>query len=228
MIKTAILIFSRSAKEESRHKKLHPNKKVNGRLHLALHNKTIKTVQKTGLPYLLIDEHLQAGNGFGEKIANAINSVFQKNYDNVITIGNDCPQLSSQVLLDAANKMNQNQLVVGPDRNGGIYLFGISANLFDSKTFSQIPWQTGRVYDALLEYRHCISYDLCLLEKLSDFNKLSDFYFLKNIFHRINSFISLITLIITGKKKISTSILTFLYWFHFANIKQLRAPPAFC
>ena len=228
MIKTAILIFSRSAKEESRRKKLHPNKKVNVRLHVALHNKTINTVQETGLPYFLIDEHLQAGSGFGEKIANAVNAVFQKNYDNVIAIGNDCPQLSSQVLLDAANKINQNQLVVGPDRNGGIYLFGISANLFDSKTFKEIPWQTGRVCNALLGYRDCVSYDLCLLEKLSDFNKLSDFYFLKKIFHPDNSFISLVILIITGRKKISSSILTFLYWFRFANIKQFRAPPPFC
>ena len=227
MIKTAILIFTRSANEESRHKKLHPNKKINSRLHQALHNKTIQTADSTGLPYFLIDEYLQAGNGFGEKIASAVTSVFKKKYDNVIVIGNDCPQLSSQVLLDAAGKMDQNKLVIGPDRNGGVYLFGISADLFDTKTFSKIPWQTGKVCNALLHYRNCISYNLYLLERLSDFNKLSDLYFLKKIFPIANSFISLVTFLISGKKKISLSILTFLYWFRFSNIKQFRAPPVF-
>lgn len=187
----------------------------------------MQAVQETGLPFFLVDEYLQEGNGFGEKFANAISSVFQKDCHNVIVIGNDCPELSSKFLLDAADKINENKLVIGPDRNGGIYLLGISAKIFDSKTFIEIPWQTGGVYNALLDYRDCVCFDLCLLEKLSDFNNLSDFHFLKKILHSANSLITLITLIITGEKKISSSILISIYWFHFSNIKRFRAPPAF-
>ena len=228
MIETAILIFSRSARQESRYKKLHPDNKINERVHKALQNKTIKIVEETGLPYFLIDENNQVGNSFGERIANAVEYVFKKKYRNVIAIGNDCPQLSSKVLLDAAEKINETKLVVGPDNNGGMYLFGISEIVFDTKAFSEIPWQSKEACNALLQYQDLVYHEICLLEKLRDFNKPNDFYFLKKASRLASRFIILLDSIITGNKKIGYSILASIYRFRFLNIKQFRAPPVSC
>lgn len=228
MIETAILIFSRSARQESRYKKLHPNNKINDRVHQALQNKTIKIVEETGLPYFLIDENNQVGNSFGERIANAVGYVFKKKYRNVIAIGNDCPQLSPKVLLDAAEKINETKLVVGPDNNGGMYLFGISESVFDTKAFSEIPWQSKEACNALLQYQDLVRHEIYLLEKLCDLNKPNDFHFLKKASKLANRFIIFLDSLITGNKKIGYSILAFIYRFRFLNIKQFRAPPVSC
>lgn len=228
MIETAILIFSRSARQESRYKKLHPNDKINYRVHHALQNKTIKIVEDSGLPYFLVDENSQIGNTFGERIANAVEYVFKKKYRNIIAIGNDCPQLSATVLLNAAEKIRETKLLVGPDNNGGMYLFGISENIFDAKAFSEIPWQSREACTALLQYQDLTCHEIHLLEKLSDLNKLNDFYFIKKARWFTNRFIILLASILTGNKKIGYSILVSIYRFRFLNIRQFRAPPVSC
>ncbi|MEP7251143.1 MAG: DUF2064 domain-containing protein [Ginsengibacter sp.] len=227
MNKTAILIFCRSAKKESGCKKLHANAKINQGLHLALYNKTIKVAQESGFPYFLVDENLQTGNNFGEKISNAIASVFQKKFENIIVAGSDCPQLSAGILLNAADKLNDAPMVAGPDVKGGIYLLGISRSVFDPKAFSEIPWQTNKVCKALLQYCTSFSNNFFLIEKLNDLNTQADFYFLKSIRKATHQFIHLIVSIITGGKNITPSVLYSINSLRFSNTKQFRAPPVF-
>lgn len=207
---------------------MHASKKINQQLHTALYNKTIQIVEATGLPFFIVDKTKQAGKGFGENLADAIDSVFNRNYSAVITIGNDSPQLSTATLLDAAKKVNLQQLVLGPDRNGGIYLLGITSKLFKAKSISTIPWQTKNVFASLLQYQDSIGNDSAILPILSDFNKLSDYYFFKNILRPLHGFIKLITTIITGETIRTFLICSCIYRFRFLTIKQLRAPPFNC
>ena len=214
--------------EESRCKKLHANRSVNHQLHLALYNKTIQVVESTGLPFFIINKSTQNGINFGEKLANAIDLVFSKNYNVVIAIGNDCPQLSADILLNAAFKMKHQQMVLGPDRNGGIYLLGITADLFNKKAISTIPWQTKNVFTSLLKYKETSLKEINVLDELSDFNKLSDYNFLQKILHSINGFIKLIATIISGIKLCRFAIYLFTYASCLLSKKQLRGPPSYC
>ncbi len=214
--------------EESRCKKLHANSFVNHQLHLALYNKTIQVVESTGLPFFIIDKAKQQSDNFGENLADTIAFVFSKNYEVVIAIGNDCPQLSADTLLDAALKMKHHQMVVGPDRNGGIYLLGITANLFNRNTISAIPWQTKNVFTSLLKYKETSLKQISVLDELSDFNKLSDYNFLQKILRSINGFIALIATIISGIKLSGFAVYLSTYTSCFLSKKQLRGPPSYC
>ncbi len=223
--KTAILIFSRSPKNEARHKKLHRNEKINQQLHNALYHKTIRVVEATGLPFFIADNTKNDFKSFGERLANAMDDVFLKNYDAIIAVGNDCPELSTEMLLNAAGEINHHDMVLGPDRGGGVYLLAMTIKIFCAKSIIAIPWQTKNVFAYLFNYDNCSVENPSVLPKLSDFNKLADYYFFKNIVRSLHGFIRLITAILSGAFSYIFLVLISIYRFRFLSIKQFRAPP---
>ena len=96
-----------------------------------------------------MDSSNQTGNSFGERLANAFENIYSKGFDRVIAIGNDTPSLSSETITTAENGLNNNEVVLGPSSNGGVYLIGISKKAYNRSTFLQVSWQTSRVYQDL-------------------------------------------------------------------------------
>ncbi|CAN0575163.1 unnamed protein product, partial [Ectocarpus sp. 12 AP-2014] len=60
-----------------------------------LTKETLRKVKRTKQPYFHISEKEQTGNSFGERFTNAIQTVFDKGYEHIITVGNDTPQLKT-------------------------------------------------------------------------------------------------------------------------------------
>lgn len=144
---TAILIFAHSALEEVKNKHF----KKGLELFSTLNATVIKTVKKTGLPYFIITQKEQTGNTFGERFTHAIDSVFKKGYSNIITIGNDCPELKTQQLQQAALHLQESKTSIGPTLDGGFYLLAFNKKQFDKKAFSQLPWQKASLRKELLK-----------------------------------------------------------------------------
>ncbi|MCK0132709.1 DUF2064 domain-containing protein [Arenibacter sp. S6351L] len=136
---TAILVFANSSEEELKHKAI-PKGSV---LFQGLTEHAISTAKKTGLPYFLLTEKEQYGNSFGERFVNAIKSIFDKGFDNVITIGNDTPQLKVSDIVKASGNLSANKFVLGPSSDGGFYLMGLHKSQFDTKAFVELPWKTN-------------------------------------------------------------------------------------
>tara|TARA_R110002050_G_scaffold178088_4_gene311347 strand:- start:4413 stop:5180 length:768 start_codon:yes stop_codon:yes gene_type:complete len=137
--RTAILIFANSSKEEMKYKAI-PKGNI---LFDVLTEHTLNTARKTGLPYFLMSEKEQIGSSFGERFVNAISSIFELDFDMVITIGNDTPQLKSSDIVRASKLLGAKKSVLGPSRDGGFYLMGIHKSQFDAKTFRELPWKTN-------------------------------------------------------------------------------------
>lgn len=87
---------------------------------------------------------IQSGTDLGDKMKNAFAAIFERSYKQVIIIGSDCLQLTSQIITQAFEKLNNNDAVIGPARDGGYYLLGmkkLSGFLFDNKS-----WSTNTVF----------------------------------------------------------------------------------
>lgn len=169
---TAILLFSRSAAGESVAKPWVPNaNKLNRTLNADLIKHTRQLAQHSGLPVILISEQQQKGNSFGERFSNALEQVFDKGYSKVIAIGNDCPGLLERDLRLAAKSLDWRSMVIGPAKDGGAYLIGLRRDAFDAKSFTEIPWQTQRVFQELIEW---CSGDCALLDVKSDLDSSID------------------------------------------------------
>src|SRR6056297_789575 len=167
---TAILIFANSAHTELAHK---PIPKGEG-LFEVLTKETLQKVQATGLPFFHISDKEQKGSSFGERFTNAIQEVFQNGFENIITIGNDTPQLQTAHLLKANAALNEGKTVLGPSLDGGFYLMGIHKSNFDQKTFEKLPWQHCSLFNRITFLLKLTKSNLYKLPILSDIDTLTD------------------------------------------------------
>ncbi|MEZ4859093.1 MAG: DUF2064 domain-containing protein [Flavobacteriaceae bacterium] len=168
---TAILIFAQTALKESR-KKGFKNSEL---LFEELNKQIIKKAAKSGLPYFHFSEKEQIGETFGERYTHAIEHIFSKGYENVITIGNDSPQLTTSHLIETAKFLeNGNQLALGPSIDGGYYLMGISKARFNKHLFLNLPWQTSKIRSSILKVLSLKEEDVILFDALQDIDVFAD------------------------------------------------------
>lgn len=183
--KTAILIFANSGLQESFAKPF----KSSALVFDQLNRETLKKVRATGLPYFHFSEKEQIGNSFGERFTNSIQSIYDKGYDTVISIGNDTPHLKSSQILLASQQLKTHDIVLGPSFDGGFYLMGLKKSHFSAETFLKLPWQTSRLSQSIYRLISSNKTNLYTLEVLSDIDTISDIkivlYSKKNISSRL-------------------------------------------
>ncbi len=171
MIKnTAILIFANSASLDAQ---LKPFKHSN-KLFEALNEHTINIVERTGLPYFHITEKEQIGNSFAERFSNAIQFVFDQGYKNIITLGNDTANLKTSHLQNTLQKLKDNDIVLGPSRDGGFYLMGLKKSHFNYSTFRKLPWQTDKLFRSIGKLISLNRIKASFLEVLIDIDTAED------------------------------------------------------
>ncbi|WP_442844489.1 TIGR04282 family arsenosugar biosynthesis glycosyltransferase [Leeuwenhoekiella sp. H156] len=168
--KTAILIFARSAQADAGHKRLRNGVSVFEKLNLQIEN----TVKKTGLPYFIYTEDLQRGADFASRFTNALQDIYKLGFDNVISVGNDSPQLTKNHLLTAAEKLKTCPLVLGPSHDGGFYLMGLNKTHFDAQSFLNLPWQTASLTRSILRLVQAKKIHAELLPALRDLDTSAD------------------------------------------------------
>ncbi|WP_346880998.1 DUF2064 domain-containing protein [uncultured Algibacter sp.] len=199
--KTAILIFANSAEKEATSKPFQFSKDV----FKALNAQTLSIVKKTGLPYFVQSEKQQIGLNFGERFTNAIQSVYNKGFNTVITIGNDTPHLKASHILNTITKLKQHDIVLGPSKDGGFYLMGLKKSHFNADIFLKLPWQTSKLSRSISKLQASKAISITYLEVLTDIDSASDVKYVLNSFKNISKVIKklLIQYIILEKKIIS-------------------------
>lgn len=169
-LSTAILVFANSSKEELQHK---PFAKKEA-LFDALTERTLLTVKKTQIPFYHLTEAQQHGDSFGERFTNAIQSIFDKGYDKVITVGNDSPNLEKAHLEKALFKLDQNESVIGPSADGGFYLLGLHRSNFEKTVFENLAWQTDQINNEVVDILNVSGRTTYLLPTLFDIDTYWD------------------------------------------------------
>lgn len=148
---TAIVLFADNSLAEARSKRILPelNLDLNRQLLRYMTSSTLEKAHQTSLPVLLINRAQQKGNSFGSRIGSAFKQAFEAGYDNVLMVGNDCLDLSSDDFTQAAELLNSGKCVLGPDQRGGTWLIGLTKHSFEQLDFAQFNWQTARIFNEL-------------------------------------------------------------------------------
>ncbi len=117
-------------------------------------------------------KEIQQGNELGNRMENAFAHAFEKGYDEAIIVGTDCLELTSSILTEAFTNLKDNDIVLGPAKDGGYYLLGM--NKLNSELFQNISWSTGHVLQQTKSI--CINKNLTyyLLQELSDIDVEKD------------------------------------------------------
>ncbi len=150
--RTGILYFARSPHRESQNKRVHPSSKANLRAISLLHEHTLQTLKASKLPFFQFSEQAQLQHGFGNRLATGLKQMFVQGYDQIIVVGNDCPDLTPGDLQSAAQHLANGDLVLGKDGFGGVYLIGITKKAFQEQAFRDLPWTQPELYPQLFAY----------------------------------------------------------------------------
>lgn len=116
----------------------------------------------------------QSEGDIGFRMASAFQTAFSNNIDKVIIIGSDCPNLNYQILAEAFQSLDRNDLVLGPATDGGYYLIGLRRFIPD--IFIGINWSTSEVFRQTVEIAGKISLNVAYLTKLSDVDRPEDIH----------------------------------------------------
>lgn len=173
---TALLIFARTAFEESKHKSFKASKAFFN----YQNKKILRLAKKSGLNYVWIDERAQTGENFEQRYLNAIQTIFDEGFEQVISIGNDSPELSLSHFRQAIDSLKQKDMCFGPSKDGGFYLWGIKKRLFKKQNFLDFSWKTKDLLSEILSEldKKCIS--VSCIDTLIDLDRREDAFLLLN------------------------------------------------
>ena len=115
-------------------------------------------------------KHQQKGKDLGKRMRNAFIEGFNEGYNNIIIIGSDLFDLSTEIINNAFDKLQKNEVVIGPAKDGGYYLLGMKTlhpNIFENKA-----WGTDSVRQETLN--DLKNNKVHLLETLNDIDVFED------------------------------------------------------
>lgn len=226
---TAILVFVRDEQEEADVKSLRSyfGAKCSMRMVHTLNNHALRVSRQSGLPVFVVKGTQQVGETFGERFANAFETVFAAGYEQVIAIGNDCLHLTKEYLLRAAVLLQNNaDIVLGPTQDGGAYIVGIRLHAYERDAFIQRSWQTSRTLKSLIDYARQNSACCHFLPLAHDFDDARAFQ--KIAFGRFpQSRILCLLRDFILSNRLQLQIEVFLILSKYSFVAALRAPPAF-
>lgn len=115
---------------------------------------------------------VQDGMNLGERMLNAFEQGFNDGYKRIIIVGSDCPELSTKIIETAFNALTKTDTVVGPAKDGGYYLLGMT-KLHES-LFKNKDWSTDQVLPATLADIKLLNLSVHELVMLSDIDTEED------------------------------------------------------
>ena len=114
----------------------------------------------------------QCGATLGERLFDAAQRAFTEGACRVVMIGTDSPWIDDALIEKAFLSLGQADLVLGPAKDGGYYLVGLSQPAPD--LFDGISWSTGRVLDQTLAKARALGLTVSLLPEGYDIDRLTD------------------------------------------------------
>lgn len=114
----------------------------------------------------------QRGQDLGERMRNAFHHVFARRAPKAIVVGTDIPDLTAELMERALHRLQNYDVVIGPDHNGGYYLLGMK--LLHETLFQGISWGTSRVYGQTLRLAKGLGLSVAFLPVLVDVDTEDD------------------------------------------------------
>ena len=120
-----------------------------------------------------IESYQQKGDSLGAIMEHASWSAFKFGYKAILQIGTDCPDLDNSYIAQAIEKLESNDIVIGPAIDGGYVL--LAQKKYYPEVFSDIEWGTSLVLTQLVNNIEDIGLNYTLLSALNDIDTIDDF-----------------------------------------------------
>lgn len=114
----------------------------------------------------------QAEGDLGARMEDAFARAFADGARQVVIVGSDLPDVSADLLRRAFGRLDAHPAVIGPARDGGYYLLGLTAPV--RGIFDGIAWSTADVLRATLDRFRAAGIRPAMLEELADVDEAED------------------------------------------------------
>lgn len=91
----------------------------------------------------VFDKQVQQGKDLGARMADALNTAFANGAKKAMVIGSDLYDLTPELIHQAFNSLDTHKTVLGPARDGGYYLIGMTQ--MNSALFENKNWGSSTV-----------------------------------------------------------------------------------
>ena len=126
----------------------------------------------------------QEGRNLGERMSNAFRRILQeKGCKKCIIVGTDCPEIDTTLIENAFDVLKEKDIIIGPCKDGGYYLLGMSRPVPVSfkqgivpDLFVDIDWSTDRVFEQTMEKVQKNNLSCSILKTLVDIDTIEDLY----------------------------------------------------
>lgn len=114
----------------------------------------------------------QVEGDLGNKMSSAFQNVFAHGKNKVIIIGTDIPDISKEIILNAFEALEKNDMVISPAHDGGYYLLGMKKYM--PELFHDIEWSTEEVFKKTINKAEQLSLKITNADKLIDIDDKYD------------------------------------------------------
>jgi rSAM/selenodomain-associated transferase 2/rSAM/selenodomain-associated transferase 1 len=121
----------------------------------------------------------QGPGDLGRRMARAFEETFRDSKKAAVIVGSDIPGISVDIIQQAFEGLQKNDLVLGPASDGGYYLIGMK-NTIPAETYTRlfegINWGTGEVLSKTSQTARESGLRFILLESLADVDRPADLH----------------------------------------------------
>jgi uncharacterized protein len=114
----------------------------------------------------------QPDGDLGDRMRLAFESIFDRGYEKAIVVGTDCPGLTTEILAQSFQALEDNPLAIGPAIDGGYYLIGLQYSI--PELFTGITWSTANVLRETIDIAASLDIIPTLLPYLTDIDLPQD------------------------------------------------------
>ncbi|MBE9012341.1 TIGR04282 family arsenosugar biosynthesis glycosyltransferase [Pseudanabaenaceae cyanobacterium LEGE 13415] len=119
-----------------------------------------------------LEYQLQPSGDLGDRLIHIFQTMFDRGARSVIAIGTDCPDLTSEIIMQAFAQLKTHHLSIGAATDGGYYLIGLDQLIPD--VFQNIAWSTDVVFQQTLEIVQRLELSIAFLPTLHDVDRPED------------------------------------------------------
>jgi rSAM/selenodomain-associated transferase 1 len=116
----------------------------------------------------------QGEGDLGERMLRAFDAAFRAEFESVVIIGSDCPDISPDLIEEAYNHLRTNDVVIGPATDGGYYLLGM--NELHQEIFENMPWSEPDLMPKTKQAIEAKGLSYHMLRELSDVDTSEDLH----------------------------------------------------
>lgn len=117
-------------------------------------------------------KQVQQGDDLGQRMKEAFRKAFADGNKKAVIIGSDCAQLEPKIIRSAYRQLEDRQVVIGPARDGGYYLLGMSE--FYPALFDRKKWSSPSVFNDTIRQLKDQDIAYRLLPTLNDIDTEAD------------------------------------------------------